>query len=150
MKTIRTLLIAITVMVFGSTKAQVSVGLNVNIGAPPAWAPPPPVHTEVRYYYLPEIQTYYDCNTRHYIYMDNGRWARRAYLPVAHRGYNLYHGPKVMVNNYYGATPYTYYKPARVVHHRPVKYYKAPKHHKHHDKHYGRHDDHRGRGHGRH
>lgn len=144
MKTIRTLLIAITVMVFGSTQAQVSVGLSVNIGAPPAWAPPPPVHTEVRYYYLPEIQTYYDCNTRHYIYMDNGRWARRAYLPVAYRGYDLYRGPKVMVNNYYGPSPYTYYRPApRVVYTRPVRHPKPPKHYHHHD-------DHRGRGHGRH
>ncbi|PZR23768.1 MAG: hypothetical protein DI539_02005 [Flavobacterium psychrophilum] len=149
MKTIRTLLIAITVMVFGSTQAQVSVGLNVNIGAPPAWAPPPPVHTEVRYYYLPEIQTYYDCNTRHYIYMDNGRWARRAYLPVAYRGYNLYRGPKVIVNNYYGPTPYTHYRPARVAYARPVKH-KHYKHHDHHDDH-RHHDDHgRGRGHGRH
>lgn len=142
MKTIRTLLIAITVMVFGSTQAQVSVGLSVNIGSPPAWAPPPPVHTEVRYYYLPEIETYYDVSTRHYIYMDNGRWARRAYLPVAYRGYDLYHGPKVIVNNYYGASPYTYYKPYKAKHYKPYKHYKAPKHHGHHDDH---HDNHHGR-----
>jgi hypothetical protein len=143
MKTIRTLLIAITVMVFGSTQAQVSVGLSVNIGSPPAWAPPPPVHTEVRYYYLPEIETYYDVSTRHYIYMDNGRWARRAYLPVAYRGYDLYRGPKVIVNNYYGASPYTYYKPYKAKHYKPYKHYKAPKHHGHHDDH---HDNHHGRG----
>jgi len=148
MKTIRTLLIAITVMVFGSTQAQVSVGLNVNIGSPPAWAPPPPVHTEVRYYYLPEIQTYYDCNTRHYIYLDNGRWARRAYLPVAYRGYDLYRGPKVMVNNYYGASPYTHYKPYKTKY-KPSKHYRHDN--RHHDKHHDDHrDDHRGRGHGRH
>lgn len=143
MKTIRTLLIVITVMAFGSTKAQVSVGLNVNIGTPPAWAPPPPPRVEVRYYYLPEIQTYYDVSTRHYIYLDNGRWARRAYLPVAYREYDLYRGQTVIVNNYYGDTPYTYYKPYKT----KYKHYKHHNHGKGHGKH---HDDHHGRGHGRH
>lgn len=147
MKTFQTLLIAIAFIATGSTQAQVSVGLNVNIGSPPAWAPPPPVHTEVRYYYLPEIQTYYDVNTRHYIYLDRGRWARRTYLPVAYRDYNLYRGPKVVVENYYGATPYTYYKPARVKHYRPT-----PRVVKHYDKHHGHHKKHRGpdRHHGHH
>jgi hypothetical protein len=143
MKTLNTILIAIALIVSGSTQAQVSVGLSVNIGSPPAWAPPPPVHTEVRYYYLPEIETYYDVSTRHYIYMDNGQWARRAYLPVAYRGYDLYRGPKVIVNNYYGGSPYTYYKPYKAKHYKPYKHNKAPKHHGHHDDH---HDKHHGRG----
>ena len=139
MKTLRIMLIGMALLSF-SSKAQVSVGLNVNIGAPPAWAPPAPV--EVRYYYLPEIRTYYDVQTRHYIYMDRGRWARRAHLPVAYRSYNLYDGPKVVVENYYGPAPYTYYRPARVVHPRPVIVKHHPKHH--HHKHHGRHN------HGRH
>lgn len=144
MKTLHTLLIAIMLIASGSAQAQVSVGLNVNIGSPPAWAPPPPVHTEVRYYYLPEIETYYDVRTKHYIYIDNGRWARREYLPVAYRDYNLYRGPKVVVQNYYGGNPYTYHKPYKVKHH---KHYKHPKHykHEHHDReHHDR--EHRGRG----
>lgn len=130
MKTLGIMLIGMALLSF-SAKAQVSVGLNVNIGAPPAWAPPAPV--EVRYYYLPEIRTYYDVQTRHYIYMDRGRWSRRAHLPVAYRGYNLYDGPKVVVENYYGAAPYTYYKPVKVKHH--PKHYKH-KHHKHHGRHH--------------
>lgn len=148
MRTLHTLLIAITLIASGSTNAQVSVGINVNVGSPPAWAPPAPV--EVRYYYLPEIQTYYDVNTRHYIYMDNGRWARRAYLPTAYRNYNLYRGPKVVVENYYGGSPYTYYRPARVVHHRaaPVVRHYDKHHHKHHNKHHDR--GHHGHGRGRH
>jgi len=146
MKTIKTLLIAITLMAFGSIQAQVSVGLNVNIGSPPAWAPPPPVHTEVRYYYLPEIETYYDVSTRNYIYIDNGRWARRPHLPVAYRNYDLYRGQKVIVNNYYGPTPYTHYRPARrVVYQRPVNHYR------HHDRHHGHHGHKGNKGHhGRH
>lgn len=147
MKTLHTLLIAITLIASGSTKAQVSVGLSVNIGSPPAWAPPPPVHTEVRYYYLPEIETYYDVSTRHYIYMDNGRWARHAYLPVAYREYNLYRGPKVVVENYYGGTPYTYYKPYKVKHYKPYKHHK---HYAHNDRHHDDHRDNHHRGRGRH
>jgi len=144
MKTLQTLLIGIA-FISASTQAQVSVGLNVNIGSPPAWAPPTPVHTEVRYYYLPEIETYYDVNTQNYIYMDNGRWARRTYLPVAYRNYDLYRGQKVIVNNYYGPTPYTYYRPARVIRRGPVvRHYTHHNNHGHHghNNHHGHHGRH--------
>lgn len=132
MKTLQTLLIGLAFMAAGSTQAQVSVSLNMNIGTPPAWAPP--VQTEVRYYYLPEINTYYDVSTRHYIYINRGQWIRNAYLPAPYRGYNLYRGPKVVVANYYGRTPYTYYKPHKVY----KKHHKAPKHHGHHGNYHAR------------
>lgn len=102
----------------GAMNAQVSV--NVNIGSPPAWGPAG--YSEVRYYYLPDIDTYYDVSNGQYIYVNNGGWTRATVLPAAHRRYNLYNGYKVVLTDYRGATPYIYYKTHK------VKYPKGYKH----------------------
>ena len=92
--------------------SQAQVSVNVNIGTPPAWGPAG--YTDVRYYYLPDNNTYYDVNTAQYIYINNGNWIRASALPPAYRTYNLYSGYKVVVNDYRGATPYVYYKTHKV------------------------------------
>ena len=71
-----------------SSKAQVSV--NVNLGTPPVWAPAAP--PTVEYYYLPDIETYYDVPAQRYIYIRNGVWTRTTVLPRRYAGYDLYHG----------------------------------------------------------
>jgi len=105
MKALKQLLLGLVFFTCSYNYAQVNV--NVNLGAPPAWGPAG--YTEVRYYYLPDIYTYYDVGTREYIYMNNGTWVRASVLPVAYRRYNLYNGYKVVLNDYRGATPYVYY-----------------------------------------
>lgn len=110
MKTIRFLFAGLLFGMLAPAQAQVSV--NVNIGSPPAWGPAG--YTDVRYYYLPDIGTYYDVGTRQYIYINNGAWVRTTVLPVAYRRYNLYNGYKVVLTDYRGATPYVYYKTHKV------------------------------------
>jgi hypothetical protein len=110
MKTLKSLLIGMMFIACSPMMAQVSV--NVNIGSPPAWGPAG--YTEVRYYYLPDIDTYYDVSTGQYIYVRNGGWVRATTLPVVHRRYNLYSGYKVVLTDYRGATPYVYYKTHKV------------------------------------
>ena len=110
MKTLQKLLIAIAFMVLGSTQAQVSV--NVNIGTPPAWGPAG--YTEARYYYIPDIETYYDVNSSEYIYLNNGQWVRTVSVPAPYRTYNFYNGYKVVMTDYRGPAPYTYYKTYKV------------------------------------
>ena len=53
--------------------AQVNVNINT---APPAWGPPVPQGTQ--FYYIPEIDGYYDLYAQQYIVYRGGRW-----LPVA-------------------------------------------------------------------
>ncbi|MGL2966158.1 hypothetical protein [Flavobacterium sp. XGLA_31] len=105
MRTTKLILIAALFSVSLSGKAQVSV--NVNIGTPPVWAPEAPV--EVHYYYLPDIEVYYDVPGRAYIYFSNGRWCRAAALPPRYRGYDLYHGRTVYLTDYRGNRPYELY-----------------------------------------
>jgi len=85
-----------------SAKAQTLVSLDV--GSPPPWGPAG--HTEVRYYYLPDIQSYYDIQSNTFIYYATGRWHRKASLPGRYRNYDLYDGYKVVMTDYYGETPY--------------------------------------------
>jgi len=148
MKTIKKLLLGLLFFTGALTQAQVSVSFN--IGTPPVWAPAP---VEARYYYLPDIATYYDINTAQYVYISNNRWVRTRALPVAYRNYDLYHGPRVVVSNYYGNTPYVYhttYVKRYPSHYRPARYAYAARPHAHHYKAVKHHGNGHGRGHHKH
>jgi len=115
MKTIKLAIAGLFLLVANATQAQVSI--NVNIGNPPAWGPAG--YAETEYYYLPDIESYYDVRASQFIYFGGGRWVRTAHLPRQYRNYDLYNGYKVVLTDYHGRTPYTYYDNHR------VKYYKG-------------------------
>ena len=110
MKTLKLITIGILFFVVSTLQAQVSV--NVNIGTPPAWGPAG--YPTVRYYYLPDIEAYYDVQTSMFIYFSQGSWIRRTYLPSYYNNYDLYGGYKVVMPNYKGNSPYSFYKEHRM------------------------------------
>lgn len=79
-----------------NAEAQVRLNVNVNIGAQPVWGPVG--YDYVDYYYLPDIETYYYVPTHQFVYFSGGRWVFAAGLPPIYRGYNLYNGYKVVIN----------------------------------------------------
>jgi hypothetical protein len=97
-----------------SAPAQVAV----NIGSPPSWGPVGYAN-DVQYYYLPDIESYYDLRSHQFIYLNEGGWVRSGRLPKQYRNYNLYSGYKVVLVDYRGPNPYAFYKTDR------VKYYKG-------------------------
>ncbi len=108
MKTMKSLMLAILLLIAFNTQAQiVKVDRQYGVIKAPVWAPKAPATT--RYYYLPDIQTYYDAPAQRYIYQSNGTWVRTANLPTRYRGYNLYKGQTVYLTDYKGNAPYTYY-----------------------------------------
>lgn len=115
MKTLKIVALGLLLLISGLMQAQVSV--NVNIGSPPAWGPVG--YPEVEYYYLPDIESYYDVRTAEFIYYGNGNWVRARRLPPAYRRYDLYNGYKVVLTDYHGPAPYALYKTHK------VKYYKG-------------------------
>lgn len=167
MKTIKIAIVGLFLIIANTAQSQVSV--NVNIGTPPVWGPVG--YTEMEYYYLPDIQCYYDVRASQFIYFGGNRWVRSRYLPRQYRNYDLYGGYKVVLNDYHGRTPYVYYDrhrtkyykgyhgaPQRPYKQRPVYGYNDRRHddhryHKHHNKHdkHDRHDrdDDHDHGHGR-
>ena len=98
---------------------QAQVSVNVNIGSPPAWGPVG--YSSVDYYYLPDIQAYYDIRATQFIYFGGGKWIRSRNLPNQYRNYNLYNGYKVVLNDYHGSRPYSNFKTHK------AKYYKGYK-----------------------
>jgi hypothetical protein len=76
------------------TQAQVSV--NINIGSQPLWGPIG--YDYVRYYYMPEIDVYYNVATRKYTYWHKNKWITRSSIPKHYRHVDLYRTYKVVVN----------------------------------------------------
>ena len=106
MKTLKLIVFGIVLFIAGSIQAQLSV--NINIGSPPQWGPVG--YSEARYYYLPDVESYYDVQSSRFIFYNGRAWVRSAYLPSRYRNYDLYNGYKVVMTDYRGNSPYRYFK----------------------------------------
>ncbi|MES2061678.1 MAG: hypothetical protein V4456_07140 [Bacteroidota bacterium] len=93
-KIIITAAIFFSCIAYKSAEAQIS--LSINIGSQPEWGPTGYDHAD--YYYMPDIDTYYDVPAHQYVYLENNTWVRRASLPSRYSNYNVYNGYKVVVN----------------------------------------------------
>lgn len=80
--------------VHSSSSAQIS--LSINIGTQPTWGPVG--YDRADYYYLPDVESYYNVSTHQFIYLNNGRWVFASNLPGRYSNYDLYSGYKVVVN----------------------------------------------------
>ena len=109
MKALKFLITALILVLATNLIAQVQV--NVNIGSPPPWGPAG--YTEVRYYYLPDVEAYYDVQSSMFIYSNGLTWVHRSYLPRQYRNYDLYSGYKVVMTDYRGNTPNVYFREYR-------------------------------------
>jgi len=91
--------ILLLAVIFGSLSlpaAHAQVGLSVNINVQPVWGPVGYDHAD--YYYLPDIETYYNVPLHQYTYFEGGRWITAPVLPPRYRNYDLYHGYKAVIN----------------------------------------------------
>lgn len=166
MKTIKLIIIGLLFFGAGKTQAQVSVdvnigtpNVNIHVGTPPVWGPVG--YDEVEYYYLPDIQVYYDIRATQYIYYGKGKWVHSRYLPSRCRNYDLYHGYKVPLTDYHGPSPYSHFEKHKVKYHKGYKgkpqkmrgpYQVHYENHEHHDNgnhngNHGNHDNHGGKEH---
>lgn len=106
MRTFKLIVLGFLLIFAGSTQGQLSV--NVHVGSPPAWGPAG--YNSVRYYYLPDIEAYYDVRNKMFIYFSGNTWIHRSYLPARYKNYDLYRGYKVVLKDYHGDSPYTHFK----------------------------------------
>ena len=93
----RYLLALIAVVLLSSAvDAQLRINLGFNVDRQPIWGPAGYDHAE--YYYLPDIETYYNVPQHKFFYQEKGRWISGSSLPSRNRGYDLYNSYKVVVN----------------------------------------------------
>src|ERR1035437_6320911 len=102
MKALQLVVFAMVLLFAGVSQAQVSVRLN--LGLQPRWAPVG--YDDTRYYYLPDVESYYDVQNSMFIYSSGNKWVHRRSLPSQYRNYDLYGGYKVPMKDYRGNTPY--------------------------------------------
>jgi hypothetical protein len=118
MKTLKMITLGM-LLFFASNSINAQVSINVNLGLQPSWGPVG--YSSVDYYYIPDVQAYYDVRATQFIFLSNGAWIRSSYLPRQYRNYDLNSGYKVVLNDYHGSRPYTNYRYDK------VKYYKGYK-----------------------
>jgi hypothetical protein len=106
MKTLKLIVIGMVLFLASAVQAQVSV--KVHMGVPPPWGPVG--FSEARYYYLPDVEAYYDVPSSMFIYNSGGTWVHRAHLPGRFKNYDLYGGYKVVMTDYRGDAPYTHFR----------------------------------------
>jgi len=62
----------------------------------PNWAPD--YYPGTRYYYIPDLETYYDLSNQDFVYLDNGQWFFSRSLPFIYNEYDLYNGYIIALN----------------------------------------------------
>ncbi|HEY0092541.1 MAG TPA: hypothetical protein VGB43_08655, partial [Flavobacterium sp.] len=71
----------------------------------------PPVG--VRYYYYPNLDAYFDAHTNLYIFEKEGQWIKDKELSSGYRGYSIFNGVRVPIDDYNGDAPYSQIKEHR-------------------------------------
>jgi hypothetical protein len=115
MKSPRSIFIGMILLLAVGGQAQFS--MSINFGPPPPWGPVG--YASVQYYYLPDVEAYYDVHTSMFIYFSGSSWVHRSYLPARYKNYDLYGGYKVVMPDYHGKAPYAHFKEHK------MKYYKG-------------------------
>src|ERR1039457_5653612 len=98
----------IGIVLFLSIAAQAEVKVSINVLTPPTWGLLG--YPDVRYYFLPDVQAYYDIQTSMFIVNQAGGWVYRTCLPVRYKTYDLSAGYKVAITDYVGDAPYKYFR----------------------------------------
>jgi hypothetical protein len=66
--------------------------------SPPFWAPAYDNAAQVHYYYLPDLEIYYDVWTNEFVYLDGGHWIFSPFLPPMYTSYDLRSAPIVILD----------------------------------------------------
>lgn len=66
----------------------------------------PKTNCQIRYYYFPNLQAYFDNLNMVYYYQVNGQWETAEELPTNYGGYSIYNKVRVTINNFDGEKPY--------------------------------------------
>ncbi len=77
--------------------------------APPSWAPYYDKVYLVPYYYLPDIECYYDVLSKEFVYMQSGNWMFSTQLPAFYSWYN-FDNPFVIMLDYNVYQPWMHHQ----------------------------------------
>ncbi|NUY79769.1 hypothetical protein HUK80_02595 [Flavobacterium sp. MAH-1] len=55
---------------------------------------------QIRYYYYPNLEAYFDNLNSIYIFKDKGIWVKEKEIPSGYRGYGLFNKAHIAINDY--------------------------------------------------
>jgi hypothetical protein len=87
--------LVLTIYLSNTLIAQVHDNSSINLDIQPIWGPIG--YDYVEYYYLPDIESYYNVPQNRFYYYEEGHWIGRSYLPSRFSNYNLYKSYKIVV-----------------------------------------------------
>ena len=89
---------AIIASCFAIKQADAQIHVDLNVGSQSEWEPVG--YNYDRYYYMPDIDTYYSIPIHQYIYQQGNRWVSARYLPSRYRNYDINHCYRVVINQH--------------------------------------------------
>lgn len=93
---------ALGILIFSAHYTQAQVQLDaVNVGNKANTTS----YIDVRYYYFPNLQAYFDTKKGLYIYRENKNWITSENIDMNSRGYSLNNGAYEMIKDYLGDNP---------------------------------------------
>lgn len=60
----------------------------------------PTTNCQMRYYYFPNLEAYFDTQKRIYYYKEDSEWVTDEEIPEGYRGYSLYNKVYVFISDY--------------------------------------------------
>ncbi|WP_309641633.1 hypothetical protein [Flavobacterium sp.] len=60
----------------------------------------PVTNCQLRYYYFPNLEAYFDTQKSIYYYKENGKWITAEEIPDGYRGYSIYNKATVYITDY--------------------------------------------------
>jgi hypothetical protein len=60
---------------------------------------------QLRYYYFPNLEAYFDTQKSIYYFKENGKWVTADEIPEGYRGYSLYNKVNVFITDYDDENP---------------------------------------------
>ena len=105
MKNFTKLILGLLVFSFNISLAQVELEA-VNVQSNKNEAAETSSFVEVRYYYYPNLQAYFDTKVAMYLFKEDGEWVESEKISPTLMGYSLKNGQYVMLEGYTGEEPY--------------------------------------------
>jgi hypothetical protein len=68
----------------------------------------PVTNCQLRYYYFPNLEAYFDTQKSIYYYKENGEWITAEEIPDGYRGYSFYNKITVYITDYDDDYPYQF------------------------------------------
>ncbi len=86
------------------SRRAVVVQETVVVQQPPMWAPMG--FGDARFLFIPDMMVYYDMQSGMFLYPRGNRWVGNQFLPRHYSNFDLFNTHVVVINNYYGPSPY--------------------------------------------